>query len=715
MAAAHGQAPAERERAAGVVLDTLGRRGDLTLRDATLEGALFTISELWGVNIVAGEVQGSVNGVFKDAPLRDILDSILLSNGYAYRPVGGSLVVSRLQELGQINPFFVSETIAVGSAEVGEVVEAARLMSTPQGQVRALPSAGAILVVDFPDRVAKIRELVRQVDAATRGIGVPGAARTGPRDLEVAYFRTHYVAAEKATAALDVVLSANGRITSVEKDDRLLIVDYPENIRMAEAVLGRVDRPRPQVNIKALIYDIALTDLEQIGVNWDSLTSGVVDTDGTPLSGNGLLTSSVTQSPFDPNGSGSSFTFFSMNNDFNLRAVILALQQAEDSRLLADPNVTVMDNEIANIESIQEIPFQQLTQTGGGGNIGTTSFKEVGIKLQVTPKIARDGTIDLQVDPEFSRLAGFTPADNQPIVDTRKASTRVRIANGRTLMIAGLRQRADVGDFDGVPLLKDVRFFGHLFRSRDTRIEESELVVFITPELVGFSDPLGDRDRRSADTVNCRLDQIPAGEGCPPCGPCADAGPSGSEEVLWEVDPTPSSGRAVVVSAPVIVAEPTPAADDAETLNPPVMAAPLVVEPTPTVSPASPPTASDRETIPPPAEPAAPSDGQSAGPSGPSDAEGRPDESGLEYPPLARRNLRRLPPINAPSAGIAAAGQRSDADAAAAATAEQRPLRVAYDQRFRAEETRVAPTPADPEPARDVESSRRLPNWRFWR
>ncbi|CAN0338697.1 unnamed protein product, partial [Ectocarpus sp. 4 AP-2014] len=85
-------------------------------------------------------------------------------------------------------------------------------------------------------------------------------------------------------------------------------------------------------------------------------------------------------------------------------------------------------------------------------------------------------------------------------------------------MIAGLRQRSDVGDFDGVPLLKDIRFLGHLFRSRKTEVTESELVVFLTPEIVGFSDPLGTRDRLTADTINCRLDYIPAAEGCPHCG-----------------------------------------------------------------------------------------------------------------------------------------------------------------------------------------------------
>ena len=553
------------------VLDSLSIKGDLTLRNSTLEDALFTISELWDINIVAGQVDGSVNGVFKDAPLREILDSILISNGYAYRPVGGSLVVSSLQDLGQVNPFFEAATIPVGAASVNEVVEAARLLSTPQGQVRPLPSAGAVLVVDFPDQIEKIRELIIQVDRATRGIGSPGGSPLAPQQLEVAYFRTHYVPAVQAAQAIDVVLSSAGRVSALELEDRLLVVDYEENVRMVESVLARVDRPRPQVNIKSLIYDISLSDIEEIGVNWDGITSGAIDATGVATPDDtGLRFLTQTKAPFDATGDGGSFTFFSLSPDFNIQALVLALQQAEDSRLLADPNVTVIDNETALVESISEIPFQQLTQTGAGGNIGTTAFKEVGIKLDVTPKIANDKTIDLTVIPEFSRLAGFTPGDNQPITETRRATTRVRIRNGQTLMIAGLRQRTDVGDFSGIPLLKDIRYFGYLFRARDTQIEESELVVFITPEIVGYSDPLGHRDRLTSDTVGCRLDRIPAAEGCPPCDPCGPGIPCGPGSECLEypmgptmmappesipapeiVPPSPASARAVPPSARV--------------------------------------------------------------------------------------------------------------------------------------------------------------------
>ncbi|MCA9241333.1 MAG: type II secretion system protein GspD, partial [Planctomycetales bacterium] len=507
--------PAPQRPAQPSLQQALETRGDLMLQGGTLKAALFTIGEQWRINIVAGDVSGAVNGTFKDAKLREILDSILLSNGYGYRAVGESLVVTQLSELGQVNPFFISETIPIAAADVNEVVQGASLLSTPNGQVRAIPSARSVVVLDFPDRVEKIKKFIAAVDAATVSAYQAAPQVATGRQLEVAYVKTHHVKAEDMEALLQAVLSAEGKTTVLKKEDRLLVVDYPENLRMVQSVIARADRPRPQVAIQALIYDISLQDLEEIGLNWHSASNGNFGGNtlsaGGALSGSGALNSgtgtyfnSITKVPFADGAAGGAFTLYNLSNNFSMAAVAMALQNAADSRLLASPNVTVTENEEATIQSIQEIPYQQLTQTAAGGNIGTTAFKNAGITLTVIPKIGTDHTIEMQVKPEFSRLTGFTPGDNQPIIDKRTATTIVRIQNGHTLVIGGMRQRTDVGDFKGIPFLKDVRLIGPLFRSRETDVRESELLVFIRPTITGYCDPLCGREQRAADTIDCR-------------------------------------------------------------------------------------------------------------------------------------------------------------------------------------------------------------------
>ena len=454
--------------------EALEMRGDLTLQNVTIEKALFTISASWRVNIVVGkDVQGTVSCLYKQTPLREVLDAILLANGYNYRAVGDSLVVQRSEKVGSANSLFESAAISITHSDLGEIVEGARLLLSKEGQIRALDSAKSIVVVDYADRVAKIREFVARMDAAssksTGGIPVETYQR-----LQVSYFHTQYIPVESVREPITAVLSPAGRVAIMVAENRLVVVDYASNIAMARRVLDRIDRPVPQVRITALIYDISLQDVEQLGLNWSSSGKGNnLDDAGSPQQA--LSFDSTTLVPFTTGTPGATGTIRSLTRNFDITAVASLLQNANDARLLANPNVTVMENQTANMSSVQQIPFQQITQSELGGQLGTTAFKDVGITLDVTPTVAADGTVKLDVKQEFSRVAGFTENDSQPIIDTRIANTTVRVANRKTLVIGGLRQRSDTGDFNGIPYLKDVKFFGSLFRSRNTTVRESEL------------------------------------------------------------------------------------------------------------------------------------------------------------------------------------------------------------------------------------------------
>jgi general secretion pathway protein D len=517
-------------------LDTaLQRKGDLNLHGLSLNAALFTIGEQWNINIVAGDLQGNVNGVFKQAPLREILDAILLSNGYNYRAVGKSLVISTVADLGQVNPFFQSATIPVQSADIDEVMQGAQLLTTPKGQVRAMKSAHSIVVLDFPDRVKMIREFIATLETAGSGRFPSAEARNGV-PLEVGYFRTQHISAKTAEQALQAVLSKEGRVGVLEKEDRLLVTDYAENLAMVEKVLERIDQPRPQVRITALIYDISLQDIERLGINWSPTVKTRIDVAGDP--GTSLGAESVTAVPFPTGTVGNTLTFTNLSRNFDLTAIAMCLQSAKDARLLADPSVSVLENEEAVFEKVSEIPYQQLTQTQQGGEIGTTAFKKAGITLHVRPKIAADGIIRMDVNPEVSRLTGFTPGDNQPIIDTSSATTVLTVANRQTVVIGGLRQRSDVGEFNGVPYLKDLKGIGRLFRSRDIDVRESELVVFIMPEIISYGDEPNCRQKIAAETIECRLDQVPEAEGCPPCCQRLPPGAFGGPMYLPTGEPT---------------------------------------------------------------------------------------------------------------------------------------------------------------------------------
>jgi len=508
----------------GELTEKLRRRGDITLSNTSLKQALMTIGQAWGVNIVIGDkVEGEVNGAFQRAPLHEILHSILYANGYGYRVVGQGLVILPLEGLGEVNPLFEMTTISLRHANPADLVESAKLISSPQGRVESIPSANSLLVVDLPERVKMIRTLATQLDGAASNrptavvaasplggaAGTPLATPTATNsDLDLLHFKPQYISAETARDAVASLLSEAGKATLIPSENRVVVIDYPANLALVARVAETIDVPRPQVRITALIYDVSVEDMERLGFNWSQAVRGSVNAAGVAqdlVSLDTLLTAPVAAT--DPSGA---LTFMTLTQNFDLTAAVEALATAQDSQLLADPRVTVEDREDASIQIVTEIPFQELTQTAEGGSIGTTSFREAGVKLSVKPYIANDSTVRLEVTPTFSRLAGFTQGESQqPIIDKREAKTTVRVLDGQTLVIGGLRQRTEISDRRGIPYLKDIGHIGALFRGRENTIRESELLVFIRTEIIGYAHAGRPREQSAASHGFNTLDQVP--------------------------------------------------------------------------------------------------------------------------------------------------------------------------------------------------------------
>jgi general secretion pathway protein D len=567
----------------------LAQRGDLTLDDAAMAETLMRVSEIWGVNlVVAAQIEGRVTGSFRNAPLHEILDAVLIANGYGYRPVGQSLVVMKLADLGEMNPMFTTAALRARYAPPSVLAESLRLLCSPKGKVQPLDAAGVLLVCDFPDRVDAIRRLVEQMDA----VG-PTAANGGQAPpFEVTHFAPQFVPAMAMKDAVQAVLSQNGKIAVLPLENQLVVADFAPHLALAGRVVQELDFPRQQVRITALIYDLSVQDMVELGVNWGHALKFRPDTAGDPqtvFSG-----ATVLQTLPAPDATSGVMTLMNLSQHVDLTAVVQALSQAQNSRLLANPNVTVIENEPADISIVTEIPYQQLTETQQGGNIGTTAFREAGVKLEVVPTIAADGTIQMVVTPSFSRLTGYTPGEQpQPIIDRREARTTVRVANGQTLVIGGLRQRQEINDYNGIPFLKDLWGVGALFRHRSNTVRESELVVFVRPEIVSPCYPGLPREEMARDATYGMLSNIPPA--VPP-----DACIPRLPEVSAEMSVAPAPG----VSIPMDYPQTPPLPSEApRTLAPPWREEIPSPPPPPLPQPSAP---GVQEALPPVAPPAGP-------------------------------------------------------------------------------------------------------------
>ncbi|MHC4466511.1 MAG: type II and III secretion system protein [Planctomycetota bacterium] len=163
--------------------------------------------------------------------------------------------------------------------------------------------------------------------------------------------------------------------------------------------------------------------------------------------------------------------------------VLSMLHQTVEAKLLANPRVLVLDNETATFEVVREIPYREMMQVERAAAVTFTDFKNVGVNLKVTPHVARDGMVRLNIQPEFGMLVGFNDA-GAPIVDARRSRTVTIINDGQTIAMSGLRQQTKSKDVSKVPIFGDLPLIGGLFYAETETEQVQDLVIFITTKIV---------------------------------------------------------------------------------------------------------------------------------------------------------------------------------------------------------------------------------------
>jgi type II secretory pathway component GspD/PulD (secretin) len=213
-------------------------------------------------------------------------------------------------------------------------------------------------------------------------------------------FNLNFANAEQMEKTFNKLVSNDGRVGIDSRLNSIVVTDTTANLKRIRQTVNKLDVKAPQVMIEALIVNVKLTNQLKLGVDWTKL-----GTASNYLS-QGLSTTKSTN-PFGK------VTFSATSGDWNIQGLMDFIETNKDVRILANPQVLVLNNHTAIIKTVKEIPYQELSQTSGGGNIGTTAFKEAGITLEVTPQITEDGYIIMTIKPEQSaQIDTFTLSDN---------------------------------------------------------------------------------------------------------------------------------------------------------------------------------------------------------------------------------------------------------------------------------------------------------------
>jgi general secretion pathway protein D len=250
----------------------------------------------------------------------------------------------------------------------------------------------------------------------------------------------------------------------------LIINTDPVNMEMIRQLIRNLDVVSEQVLIEALIVEASLDRETKLGIDWTWTHSLGDGTKGT--AGQNTGAAAVT--------TGLKYSVVGTN----IQAVLTALATDQRFNILATPRIFTANNQPAEINIGQQVPYILSTLVAENGtqtyNYG---FMDVGIILDVVPRIAQNGLVTMDVQQSANELQGFT-SFNAPIIAQREAFTQVSVADGQTVIIGGIIRDAQTKSATKVPILGDLPLIGGLFRSTDTTKSKTELMVFLTPRIV---------------------------------------------------------------------------------------------------------------------------------------------------------------------------------------------------------------------------------------
>jgi len=276
-------------------------------------------------------------------------------------------------------------------------------------------------------------------------------------------------------------------VSAVEETNTLLVRASGSAWQSIREVIEKLDVMPMQVHIEAQVAEVALTGDLSYGVNWYferavtdvGLPSAVGRDTWSGLAGNITGIGSANGAI----GPGFSWTFLGRN----AAAIISALDEVTDVRLLQTPSVFVRNNAEATLNVGSRIPISSVTVNPGLGGDSTYSqvqYLDTGIILKVRPRITRDGIVFLDIVQEVS-TPGDIPDDNGNVrINTRRLKTEAAVQNGNTVMLAGLISDGTTRGSRGMPGLSRLPIVGGLFGRQTSSTDRSEVIVLLTPTIV---------------------------------------------------------------------------------------------------------------------------------------------------------------------------------------------------------------------------------------
>ncbi len=311
----------------------------------------------------------------------------------------------------------------------------------------------------------------------------------------------------------------SSKVSADKETNSLVLYVSPSEYKDLEQIISKLDDERNQIQISAIVAEVSLKRVKQLGIGWQAITAGgLIGSYKGGLTEEGLLNVLAGGNFVGGVVGGNTRTITVSNQSVDVPeffAYLSALNSNNDFNLISAPRVLTQDNKKATINVGQVVPFA----TGGkldayGSPTVTFDYREVGIKLEVTPHVSNGSKnstnkqgvskIRMDVKQEIQEVTEYLNQEmagvsfSAPVVSNRSVNTTVTIPDGKTLLIGGLISKRTTDQVKGIPILKDLPIIGGLFRDKSTDDQKTSIFISLTPKIVDLDEQ---EDRYDASVV----------------------------------------------------------------------------------------------------------------------------------------------------------------------------------------------------------------------
>ncbi|MEO5356132.1 MAG: type II secretion system secretin GspD [Nitrospirae bacterium YQR-1] len=381
----------------------------------------------------------------------------------------------------------------------------------------------AIIVFGLKNERQPIKKLIALLDVpspeANGGINVYFLEHANAEELAKVLDNLIKKAQQQPTAdktqqkpqAVAFTASAEISITPDVATNSIVVMASPSDYKNIIEVIKKLDRRRKQVYVEALIIEVSVNDLIELGTKWRGI--GTQDGNARLIGGVGTVSNTALQnivtglSGFSVGGLGKfvDIPYSTTSSDGTVTSSTMsvpgfaAVFSISDFRgvvnVLSTPQILTSDNKEAEIMVGENVPFvskRESDPTRTASVFNSIERKDVGISLKITPHITEGDVIKLDVYQEISSVKSETNSDLLislgPTTSKRSTKTTIFAKDNETIVIGGLLQERDENSVNKVPILGDIPVLGVLFKQTETTKKKINLMVFLTPHIVDTNE-----------------------------------------------------------------------------------------------------------------------------------------------------------------------------------------------------------------------------------